>query len=418
MDSIFEHRLTKAQQYAPHSLNRFLEPDQVAALDEISYTTLLKERGLEDCEELITYGSARQIRNTFDMDCWHGDEPNYSAMSSYFTMALAISPDCLNRIINLLDPEMVIAYLQNKVLVTQLEKDEPQPPTLLANGEELPRFETPDGFFVVDLKAMPASDELNPLSILDLIYRQDVELGFRTVQAIAWELPSEQEEMAYQFRSARLEELGFLPYEEAAKIYTPLASDAPLPPPLPLDNPVTAPSYYLKKLPSGKPLRRVLESIDDAALLDRLEQELIFLTNSAAVIETIEPGDLDAMLNLFIRVEGYLSLAIELFHGEDILGCAARLKNCALTWYMRKGFGATWKLAQKAAHIEADYILAGKTAELSDSDTALIRALKRRIPGYIPRGEYLEEMAQPFTKANQIIEVEARLKEIAERLPA
>ncbi len=416
MDSIFKKRLIKAKEYDPRSLNRFLEPDQVAALDEVSFTTILKQRGAEDSEELITYGSARQIRSLFDMDAWQGDRPNYNSLSTYFTVALNISPETLMRVMDIIDPEMLIAFLQEKVVVTQLEKDEPQPPTLFDGEQELPRFETPDGFFVIDLKKMPASDEINPLTLIDLLYREDLQLGFRTVQAIAWELPSEQEEMAYQFRSSRMEELGFLPYEEAAKLYSPLKSDDPLPPPLPLDNPVTVPSFYLKRLPEGKAFARVLESIDDAALLDRLEQELIFITNTASVVEAVEPGDIDQMLNLFIRIEGYLSLAIELFHGEDILGCAERLKHCALTWYMRKGFGSTWQLAQKAAHIEARFELAGAENLLTDTDLALIRALKQRIPGYIPRGEFLEEMAKPFTTAAQVLEVRARLSELESKL--
>lgn len=415
-ESIFDKRLVLAKAENVHAIDRMLEPDQVLALDELQYTALLKQRGLEDCEDLITYGSNNQIRGAMDMDCWHGDLPDYKSLDSYFTMALSISPECLTRVIDLLDQEVLIAYLKEKMVVFPLEKDEMQPPATVDNGEEMPRYETPDGFFVVDLLHAPASDALNPLTVLDMIYREDLELGFRTVQAILWELQTEQEEMAYQFRCSRLEDLGFLPYEEAAKLYTPLPNDNPLPPPLRLEDPVTTPNVYLRQLPSGKPFCRVLQNITDSSLLDRLEQELIFITNTASVVEHVEPGDLDGMINLFIRIEGYLSLAIELFHGDDTIGAAERLKNCALTWYMRKGFGTTWKLAQRAAKIEGQYQLAQRTEELTDNDIALIKALKQRIPGYIPPEEFLEEMAKPFTSAQQVLEVQARLDTLQSKL--
>ncbi len=83
---------------------------------------------------------------------------------------------------------------------------------------------------------------------------------------------------------------------------------------------------------------------------------------------------------------------------------------------MRKGFGSTWQLAQKAAHIEARFELAGATNLLTDTDLALIRALKQRIPGYIPRGEFLEELARPFTSATEVLEVRERLSELESKL--
>ena len=37
----------------------------------------------------------------------------------------------------------------------------------------------------------------------------------RFLEAVRWEMPTELEEMAYQFRQSRLEDLGFPPLEEA-----------------------------------------------------------------------------------------------------------------------------------------------------------------------------------------------------------
>jgi hypothetical protein len=158
-------------------------------------------------------------------------------------------------------------------------------------------------------------------------------------------------------RNVRLAESGFLPFEEAISIYSPLSPEqlaregkpaavvdvvsdgetAPLIPFLPLHEGGQAGS-----------LREAIAGIRDPLVLDRIRIEFAGLANRIAAVEGLARLELDGLVRMTRKAAGYINIALEELTGKDREAAAALLADNLLESVFRVGFGFVLRLKRVA----------------------------------------------------------------------
>lgn len=187
------------------------EPEAVIPLlPEAELVFTVKAVGLDDSSWLLEHATPRQLATCFDLDAWKGLEVDRSQLDHWFSVLAEANEETLVRAAHAIDPEMLTLYLRDRVDVMLDPKDEEwQPP---------PGAQTLEGQFY--FAARNESDDIAALQkLLHGLFRNDYWLYFRMMQAVMWELDSELEEYALRWRTGRIEDLGFPPWEESMRIY-------------------------------------------------------------------------------------------------------------------------------------------------------------------------------------------------------
>lgn len=176
---------------------------------ELCFT--VKAIGLPDASWLLEYATPEQVVACVDLDGWTGLMPDREALDAWIDTLAETSTESFLRSVRALDPEVVVLYLRDRILAVQKpdEKEGWNPP----EGSR-----TLDGQFYVT--ARTEDDDLAAITrMLGAIFEQDYWTYFRMMQGAIWELDSANEEWALRWRSGRLEDMGFPPWDEAMNIY-------------------------------------------------------------------------------------------------------------------------------------------------------------------------------------------------------
>ena len=152
-----------------------------------------------------------QVVACVDLDAWQGTLPDRDALDRWLDVLSIGSEASFTRSVRSLDPEVVVLFLKHRVQCHQKPDDDEgwQPPE---GGQ------TVDGqFYYV---AIRDKDDLVPItSMLRSLFTVDYWMYFRMMQGIIHEPDIENEEWALRWRTGRLEDLGFPPWDRALLIY-------------------------------------------------------------------------------------------------------------------------------------------------------------------------------------------------------
>jgi hypothetical protein len=146
-----------------------------------------------------------------DLDGWRGTAPDRAAIDSWLDTLAMTTDAAFLRSIRALDPELVVLFLKHRVQCFQKPDDDEgwQPPEggLTVEGQ----------FYFV---AVREGDDLEALvAMLRALFVADYWVYFRMMQGVIHELDIVNEEWALRWRTGRLEDLGFPPWDRAMDIY-------------------------------------------------------------------------------------------------------------------------------------------------------------------------------------------------------
>jgi hypothetical protein len=261
----------------------------VRALPADDLFLTIREIGLGDAVELVELASAGQFRTFLDLACWRGDRAAPRSALPWLRAARAGSMDSpraerrWKAKVAGLDVELVYLLLRETLRVHDLEED-PDP------DFTSDRFlRTPENRFVIEFLA-DGAEYMAVRGLVDDLYAEDPFKASRLLSSIRWELPSELEETALRWRTARLADLGYPTREEALSWFArPVAG-----PTAPAGLPARPPGFYLERIGTGSLLARAAAGLDGEAR-EHLELELVAAANAALVADAVDPGDLDAV---------------------------------------------------------------------------------------------------------------------------
>ena len=354
----------------------------VQSFQEEDFYFLINDIGLNDSVELLSLASGRQWEYLVDIETWDRDRINLKAVTQWIHTLLEVSPKRLVQWLRDEKKELIEFYIYKNFELKIREHD--QEPSELGDG-----FFTDDDTFYIkprlnpygeiaasamddqeyDSESIPAEYEetertqklmkfIKQISTYDHILYQNILLES------AFILSSEVEEEEYRLRNVRLAEKGFLPFEEAIGIYSPLkpkdikklgkkitaaASDI---------NPFrSAPQYPLSNLKIKNIFTEALETIGQDEIgqneiIEQIQQEFAGLANQIISADQKLIKSRDDLRRIVEKACGYLNIGLESLSKElSVTGkknIAAYIKKYPLALIFRIGYSSALELKWRA----------------------------------------------------------------------
>lgn len=256
---------------------------------ELCYT--LKAVGLGDAGWIVSNATSDQIKSCVDLDAWHDHEPDTSVFGHWVSALSDCDDNALAEILRELDPEVVCLWLRSRISVVLKQDD--------SDFEPPERSQTLDGQFYFVANA--EKDDLQELlDVVRILFQKDYWTYFRLMQAVVWEVDTENQEWALRWRNGRLQDMGFPEFEEALGIYAPIKKNSRdfLPEDRePLTNewelPVWLPSLTTSQ-EEDQNLLRVINELPDNRRQEGLLR-LVSLANHVAIADKLSLGDSETL---------------------------------------------------------------------------------------------------------------------------
>lgn len=379
--------------------------DLVRSLDGQTLYGLVVEAGIDDAIDVIQLASGEQCVALVDLDCWTRDELQVERFETWLEVLMQRDDAGFGEFLDTTDLETLAIWLRERARVFIWEEDR----EYLDMIDDLV-FSSPCGVYAI---AVPEDDEDTAGLIrlaLERVYAHDMAAGHRLLEATRWELTTDMTETAYQRRSARLGDMGFVPFHEAQEVYAWLdpvafaargraaAVDANTPPIVFSATGAIPPvDIHVQELElrrgdeAGSTLARAMAALPLAFASQQLESvvdavfaQLRALVNRVLIADAGAPGDLAQARASVRRVDANLSIALDMIAGPDAVIAASALGRVRLFDLHRAGFSATVKLAHEARQLAArgnlSLIDGVDESLLSDEQRELFAGLRRRRP--------------------------------------
>lgn len=391
-DYIDERRLVQLPDGTPAEriealLDRPDAREYVQAVDAPVLYQLIKDAGWGEAEDLIGYVSTEQLQIFVDLDCWRRDVFDPRKLEPWMAAVLSETDDRTFRAhCRDTDPEVLALYFKDSLLVGLFDEEGMVPPEFYDKDVAA----SPDGVYAL---VYPEDENSRALlnGLINRLYETDMVLAWTLLEAVRWELRSPMEEEAYRWRNSRLEEYGFVEFDEAMRIYRPLD-------PVRFRERIDAGDVDVKSAVDGPQNLPVLSGVADegryfaAAMIQRLEgeslqtvmAEFVALQNRALIAEGAEPSEAGDAQPVAERTTGYLSIGLEFLSRRNDERAVEILQSVHLRDVFRAGFTSVEKLRDNVARIRRRPTLTLVERErfslLRAADAALCDAILRPRP--------------------------------------
>ncbi len=351
-------------------------PDPVARVRAMAVQDLfllVKNVGLPDAVELLELADPEQVQRMLDLDVWTRDRLDTRRYAEWLEVMLEAYAERFDTLLDDLDLEPLLVFLKRHAAFYLNTEDMPEP--LKEHLAQVEAEETPDGMFLLELPSNDPHEDLIRLFV-DRLYRADLKRAQTLLLGLIGELPSQLEETAYRLRTGRLEELGFLEYDEALALYRPLPASQPVPRRSRVDAAPTpvqlAPTRYLHRDRNAF-LAEALQVFSRRYPHDDLSFDLIALSNRVMVAERLNPGEPQEQVRAIQIVLDLVGLGLALLSRGSVDAAVEALHEVHLSWLFRLAHTRTLELRRRARRIERS-----------------LRADFRRLPGPHADSPYLE----------------------------
>ncbi|MGD8961410.1 MAG: DUF6178 family protein [Desulfobacterales bacterium] len=347
------------------ALDRILNDRQPSALvhsfPEQDFYLLVNEIGAEDSLPLLSLATNKQWEHIVDLQTWQKDRIDINSVTRWLNLLMeADSQRFLNWILN--DHlEFMELYLFKNLEIRIREHD--QEPTEFGDD-----FFTLDDVYYLRFIDIPTESESEKLideqrrKFLAQIAQRLAATDHLIYQSVFLEaahvIPSETEEDCHRWRTTRLAEKGFLPFDEAVGIYQPVEPGELedkrkkfVPPVSQQISTLPVPVSPLRELKQDNYFTRALQTIEAANIVQLLQAEFAHLCNQVVVADSRVIGERDALQQVVKKSSGYISIGLEQIlkdQKDDAARGAALLTRYMLQDIFRIGFGAALKLKWRA----------------------------------------------------------------------
>ncbi len=217
--------LTEAQQaeacreLRPEVRSEFLmlcdHPERVVPLlPEGELASSIRASGMSDASWLLEVASPEQRVACVDLDCWSGWQMERDRLIEWIDAVIEAGRPTLLKVLQEWDPELwLLAFRQMAEVVIVGKEDEPPDGWMTQDGVVYWGTSTDEDFARVREIAQASFAEATPRY-------------WQLVYGLIHELPTELEEYAIKWHTARMSDLGFPDLDQAMEAYRPLRPDA------------------------------------------------------------------------------------------------------------------------------------------------------------------------------------------------
>jgi hypothetical protein len=348
------------------ALDRILQDPQqlplVHSFPEQDLYFLIHDIGPEDALPVLALASEKQWDHIVDLEAWQKDRIDIKSVSRWLGLLLDADPQRFIRWFLEQKLEFIEFYLFKNIDVRVREHD--QDPSELGDD-----FLTLDDIYYIRFIDPPVEGEANQITdaqrkaFLTKLIKHLADFDHRTYQHVMLEathvLPAETEETCYHWRSVRLAEKGFLPFDEAVGIYQPIKprdlvkhrinriSDSDDKP-----SPQLISQYPIRLLKEDNHFTRALATMERSPELPDIQAEFANLCNRVIVADHKTVRDRDALREIVNKACGFISLGIERLVKDQTevnpRQAAELVAKYPLTQLFRVGFGGVLELKWRA----------------------------------------------------------------------
>lgn len=306
----------------------------IPALPEAELCFTAKAIGLADAGWLLEHATSEQLQACVDLDVWRDHALDPAALADWFEALDDAGEETLVRGARNLDTELLYLYLRSRITAELKPNEDGWEPEV--------GTQTLEGQFY--FRALSDGDDVAVISrLLRKLFEDDYWLYFRMLQALTWEDPLENEEQALRWRSSRLQDLGFPPWEEAMRIYGFLRPEQRVALPAGA-NPLATEPWHLPiampRLPVGIDARHLV--LRAAAALGDDERRAFFfsfiaLSNQVAVADRMPLGDVESTPRAIEKAAALSSRGLELLAKHHHTDAVSMLRQVPVARLFRVG---------------------------------------------------------------------------------
>lgn len=376
---------------AEERLRALLESTQpmamVRALPDADFYLTVREIGPQSALPILALASSSQIEHLLDLEGWRKDRFDPVRCGAWVALLVEAGEATVRRFVRSADDETLILLFRLWARVKPLDIDHEEPTRghgVTETGDER-GIVSPDGANMLSPDRSEHALAVRRLAEVLFFDNRDRYLGI--VRSALFELPSEVEETALQWRTSRLEEHGYPAWEEALSVYARPSESAPSPNPSHGEGALVAPRAALHGLAPAGTILAGLEALP-VEERERVLFGLNALVNRVLVADNDDPGSMEGRGRVVARAGSYVGLALEARNAKTGAAAALILSEVSAVDLFREGYA-------KAADLQARARALSKWIDLIDAPLAAsVRALLLPRPLYVALDE-----ADPATGA-------------------
>ncbi len=325
-----------------------------AVAPQLIYQALLL-RGPEDALEILPLLSGDQVTRLFDYDTWSGDRLAPLKAIRWLDLFKEVGIEELVRRFRELDEEYQIALLGP--FLEMYDEDQFEK---LSDAEQDAVYRMPCNTLYYKVKSQDPRIGQFISGLLESITTVDMNYAYAVLAHAYYLPPNESEDEESRFRKARLEEDGFVTFEESLSAFQRVDLDKMRRRwnfELNRDQAVLA-----KESPDSRPfLSRVLSDGEPFVpeVADRITQGLAFLGNMLASAVSVETDDLVGIRSLMHQARAIVSLGLDYLAGGDLAVGREILASEHPQMLFRGGLTLVSRLADATLGMLSDHHLPG-----------------------------------------------------------
>lgn len=309
----------------------------------------LKGMDEQQINSLLPHVTEAQWAGILDLDLWARDQMDCGEFL-YWQGHICEAEDAVARkLLRATDSELwELTFKAEMKIYAKVEEDEFE-----QEPEEGELFETPDRNYLILLPANPDKARLLRALILRL-YGLDQEYAGILMETTRARTTVEIEEMAYQKRRRRVEDLGFQDYFDAIEVYT------FLPPREQLPRKKWEQIMEVSRLPATVPehWREVLILFQALMLLTRPQEsqvvweELFFVCNKVLSADSVSPHSAKDVKRGIRKAITGINLGLDWWSGGDLQKAGQGIQEHYLESYFQIGYSRLSEVRRKAQDLE------------------------------------------------------------------
>ena len=342
---------------------------------------LIKKRGFEDSLELLKLCHPKQLQAFIDLDAWKGDQLSWPTMAGWLEAVMACDSDTFCRLLHGIDPEIWIWLLQKYTFIHDTDED-------IKSDPRRHLIESPCNVFLLEIfEPKTAMGQLVERFLRTLFGLEYPDYYHRLLLSARMELRLEVEESAYDYRSVRMSDLGFVDYYDSLELFAYKEPDAPRQKTeiksFAYSEEVGLPLVYASPLTSDSFFSRVADLIEDPHDVEQLLARVVTLANRLLSAEQVNPGDEEGCRMTMEKVRDILSLGLEYSSGGEPSKGLELLRGSYIADLFRSGYSLGLKLKKRVVEMSKKgwFSLPGSGPErLDPGEREFLKGLRARQP--------------------------------------